>query len=260
MKTAKQPTFFDFAAEVGITKHVGSLEATKALIELCHIEKGRHVLDVGCGVGATPCFIAKKYSCRVTGVDISPRMVERSKERAKREKVAGRVEFRIADAQELPFEDALFDAVITESVTVFPEDKQKAVNEYTRVTRPGGYVGLCESTWLKVPPPPELIAWASQDLGADVKTLTSSEWVRLLEGGGLKEIVAKTFAIDVRSEARGMLRRYGWGGMLGILGRMFSLYMTSPAYRRFVREVRKNEITPANLDQYFGYGLYVGRK
>ena len=56
-----------------------------------------------------------------------------------------------------------------------PEDKQKAVNEYVRVTKPGGYVGLNESTWLKFPPPPELVAWASQDLGANVKPLTTSE-------------------------------------------------------------------------------------
>jgi arsenite methyltransferase len=256
----KQQTFFDFAAKVGITKHIGSLEATQALIELCHIGEGKYVLDVGCGVGVTPCSIARRYSCRVVGVDILEAMIERSKERAKRERVMDRVEFRVADAQDLPFEDDLFDAVITESVTAFPEDKQKAVNEYVRVTKPGGYVGLSESTWLQVPPPPELIAWASQDLGANIKPLTSSEWVGLLEGAGLGEIVAKTCAINVRSEAKGMLRRYGWGGMLGILYRMLSLYATSPAYRRFVKEVRENEITPANLDEYFGYGLYVGRK
>jgi len=35
-----QPTFFDFAAEVGLTKHIGGLEATEALIELCHIGEG----------------------------------------------------------------------------------------------------------------------------------------------------------------------------------------------------------------------------
>jgi hypothetical protein len=74
------------------------------------------------------------------------------------------------------------------------------------------------------------------------------------------EIVAKTYAINLRNESKEMLRRYGWGGMLGILYRMLSLYATSPAYRRFVKEVRENEITPANLDEYFGYGLYVRRK
>jgi ubiquinone/menaquinone biosynthesis C-methylase UbiE len=255
-----QPTFFDFAAEVGLTKHVGGLEATVALIELCNIREGKYVLDVGCGVGVTPCFIARRYNCRVVGVDILEGMVERSKERAKREGVMDRVEFRVADAQDLPFKDDLFDAVITESVTAFPEDKQKAVNEYVRVTKPGGYVGLNESTWLKFPPPPELVAWASQDLGANISPLTSSEWVGLLKTTGLKEIVVKTHEVNVQDESKGILRRYGWGGILGVLFRMLSLYARSPGYRKFVKEVQKDGITPENLDKYFGYGLYVGRK
>ena len=255
-----QQTFFDFAAEVGLTKHIGGLEATEVILELCHISKGMYVLDVGCGAGITPVFIAKRYGCRVVGVDISEGMVKRSKERVKRERVTDRVEFRVADAQDLPFDDNSFDAVITESVTAFPEDKQKAVNEYVRVTKSGGYVGLNESTWLKVPPPPELVAWASQDLGANVKPLTSSEWVGLLEAAGLREMVVRTYEIKVQEEARGIYRRYGCRGMLGIMFRMLSLYARSPAYRKFVKEVRKDGVTPKNLDEYFGYGLYVGRK
>jgi arsenite methyltransferase len=78
-----EQTFFDFAAEVGLTKHLGGVRATEELIELCHIGEGKYVLDVGCGAGVTPCFITKRYGCRVVGVDISEGMVERSKERAK---------------------------------------------------------------------------------------------------------------------------------------------------------------------------------
>ena len=255
-----EPNFFDFAAEVGLTKHLGGLGATEELIKLCHIGEGKYVLDVGCGAGVTPSFIAKRYGCRVVGVDISEGMIERSEERAKREGVADRVEFRVADAQELPFEDDLFDAVITESVTAFPEDKQRAVNEYVRVTKPGGYVGLSESTWLKVPPPPELVAWASQDLSANVKPLTSGDWVGLLERAGLREIVVRTYEIDTRKEAKGILQRYGCRGMLGVLCRTLSLYARSPAYRRFVKEVGEDGVTPENLDEYFGYGIYLGRK
>jgi SAM-dependent methyltransferase len=255
-----EQTFFDFAAEVGLTKHLGGVGATEELVELCHIGEGSYVLDVGCGVGMTPCFIARRYGCRVAGVDISEAMVERSRERARREGVTDRVEFKAADAQDLPFEDDLFDAVITESVTAFPEDKQRAVNEYVRVTKPGGYVGLNESAWLKVPPPPEVVAWASQDLGGNVQPLTSDGWEGLLEGAGLREIVARTYEINARDETRGILRRYGCGGMAGIFGRILSLYVRSPAYRKFVREVREVGVTPENLDEYFGYGLYVGRK
>ena len=256
----EQPGFFDFAAEVGLTKHIGGTEATEALVRLCHIHKATYVLDVGCGVGVTPCFLAKTVGCRVMGVDISPRMVERSVERARREKVISLVAFKAADAQDLPFEDGTFDAVITESVTAFPEDKQKAVNEYARVTGPGGYVGLNESTWLKVPPSPEVIAWASQDLGANIKPLIPADWAGLLEAAGLTGIVTSIYTIKTREEERGILRRYGWQGLLGILGRMILLYTRSPDYRKFVKEASKGGITPENLSEYFGYGLFVGQK
>jgi arsenite methyltransferase len=187
-------------------------------------------------------------------------MVERSRERAIRENVADVVEFRVADAQDLPFEDDLFDAVITESVTAFPQDKQRAVGEYVRVTKPGGYVGLNETTWLKVPPPPEIVAWAAQDVGATVQPLTSDAWTGLLKTAGLKEIVAKTYAINAKDETKGILGRYGWGGMLCVMGRTLMLYAKSPAYRKFVRGVRQGGIIPDNLEEYFGYGLFVGQK
>ena len=254
------PSFFDFAAEVGLTKHIGSLEATEALLELCHIGKGSYVLDVGCGVGATACWLARRYGCRVMGVDILPRMVERSQERARREKVADRVEFKVADAQDLPFEDNLFDAVLTESVTAFPADKQKAVNEYTRVAKPGGYVGLNETAWLKLPPPPEVTAWAAQEVGATVKPLPPDEWAGLLQVAGLREIVSKTYAINLQDEGKGIVQRYGFGGVLRVMGRMLALYARSPAYRQFVQRVRQGGVVPANLAEYFGYGLFVGKK
>jgi arsenite methyltransferase len=255
-----QPTFFDFAAEVGLTKHIGGVEATEELMELCHIGQGSCVLDVGCGAGVTPCFVAKQYECRVVGVDINPGMVQRSQERAEREGVADRVEFRVADARDLPFEDALFDALITESVTSFPEDKQKAVNEYARVTKPGGYVGLNESVWLKLPPPPEVVAWAEQDVGYNVKPLTSEAWAGLLEVAGLRDITTKIYEIDTKEEAKGILQRYGLGGMLRVWWRMLLLYLRSPAYRSFVNQVRQGGVTPNNLEEHFGYGLFVGQK
>ena len=57
----------------------------------------------------------------------------------------------VADAQCLPFADRTFDAVICESVTAFVPGKLRAVAEYARVMRPGGYVGLAEGTWLTPP-------------------------------------------------------------------------------------------------------------
>jgi SAM-dependent methyltransferase len=252
--------FFDFAAEAGLTKHYGGLEATVELAELCHIGKESYVLDVGCGAGQTASYLAKRYGCRVMGVDIVEKMVERSRERVRADGVADKTEFRVADAQSLPFQDKAFDAVITESVTVFPEDKERAVREYARVTKPGGYVGLSESTWLKAPVPQEILEWASQDLGANVKPLTSDGWVGLLESAGLRLVIARTHEVQVKEEAKALVGRYGYGGMLRSLWRVLVMYARNPAYRRFVKGVRKAGVVPTNLVEYMGYGIYVGRK
>ena len=48
---APEETFFEFLADTGITKHLGSMRATEELVELCHIGEGTYVLDVGCGLG-----------------------------------------------------------------------------------------------------------------------------------------------------------------------------------------------------------------
>lgn len=256
----QQQKFFDFAADVGLTKHMGGIQATEELAQLTHISKGKCILDIGCGVGMTPCFLAKRYDCHVVGFDRVEAMVEKSKRRAMKEKCIDRVDFRVADAQELPFEDNFFDAVITESVTAFTEDQASAIKEYVRVVKPFGYVGLNESTWLKTPVPQELMAWVSQDESAGGKPLSADAWEALLIAAQLQNIIIKEYPIDVKEESKSLMRRYGLGNMLGILGRMFLLYFKNEAYRKFVRDVQKGGITPPNLDEYFGYGLYIGQK
>ncbi len=169
-------TVFDFQAQVGLTKHMGSLPATRELVKLCHILPGYRVLDVGCGAGRTPVYLAKEYQLRVVGVDIHPGMVAASRELAQREKVEDRVSFWKADAQDLPFEDNSFDAVIAESVTAFPPNQQQAVNEYARVLKPGGFLGMNESTYLQPNPPADIQAWVSQEAAMHAHIHSRGGW------------------------------------------------------------------------------------
>jgi arsenite methyltransferase len=247
---------FELQAEVGITKHVGSLRATQELMELCHIDGNTHVLDVGCGVGLTPSYLAKTIGCRVVGVDVSPKMIQRSKEKAVREKTEGLTDFKVADAQDLPFEDGLFDAVISESVVSMVEDNERALSEYSRVTKPGGYIGLNEAIWFREPPP-ELIAHIGQTSGITINVLTARDWEALLESAGLTDLVVRTYEVEVRSEASGMLRRLGLGDLLRSSYRALRLYATSPAYRAWAKEASSE---PKEMAEYMGYGLFVGRK
>ena len=146
-------SYFGLQAHIGTTKHMGGMETTRELISLCGIAEDSVVLELGCGVGATACYLAQEIGCRVVGVDIREAMVRQSEERAQRVGVTDRVAFRVADARDLPFEDCSFDAVIAESVGTFIAEKQRVVDEGARVTRGCGMVGFNEEIWLKPPPP-----------------------------------------------------------------------------------------------------------
>jgi ubiquinone/menaquinone biosynthesis C-methylase UbiE len=137
---------------------------------------------VGCGIGVGPVYIAKKYNCHVVGVDISEKMIEWSRRRAREERVEVKVEFRVADVLELPFEVNQFDAVIIESVLIFAEDKPRAIRECVRVTKPGGYVGLNEGVCIKQPSP-ELVARVKDAIGPYIPTIeTWQAWEESVAG------------------------------------------------------------------------------
>ena len=88
----------------------------------------------------------------------------------------------VADAHMLPFKNDLFDIVIGESVLAFL-NKQRALSECVRVTKPGGYVGFNEATWVEEPSV-EFVEYISSITGAKLET--PNGWKSLLENFGLK--------------------------------------------------------------------------
>jgi ubiquinone/menaquinone biosynthesis C-methylase UbiE len=253
-------TYLELLAELGMSRHIGDLEATQELAELCHIDKGKYVLDVGCGIGRTACHLARN-GCRVVGVDVSAKMVTRATERARGEGVSGQTEFKVADAQSLPFEDCSFDVAINESVLVFVSDRRKAVSEYVRVTRPGGYVGLNESSWIKTPIPAEVAQFLSSDMfaGARLETVDATE--RLLAESGLKDIKVNVHRTTGRDDLMSRLRYYGPKGVLRNSYRMLSLYLSSSAGRKAMRRIMAMQSkSPKDVYEYYGYAIFVGRR
>lgn len=254
-------TYFSFLADMGITKHHGSLSATRELVELCHIAEQKYVLDVGCGVGATPAYLAREHGCRVVGIDITPKMVQRSRERVEREGLSELVELRIADARVLPFEDDTFDAVVCESVIAFVEDKQRALDEFARVTKPGGYVGITEVTLLKPTSDAELLDYMARVAGISGGMMSAGEWESFLRDAGLEDIIARAHHIDVRQEAQGRLKRYPIRDILGSLFRLPRMFFRDPSAKEFLKQASGGvkHLNKETFD-YYGYGVYVGRK
>jgi len=192
---------------------------------------------------------------RVVGVDISEKMIEWSRLRAMEEKVEDKVEFRIADVLDLPFEDGRFNAVIVESVLAFVEDKPRAIRECIRVTKPGGYIGLNESFWTKEPSP-EMVALVQDSVGSSIPTRET--WQALWEASGLRDRTVSLCQVNTRSEIRDRLSWVGRRWALRGLGRMLRLSFTSPGLRQSVKKF----FGRPSLDtmQEIGYGLFTGKK
>jgi arsenite methyltransferase len=247
-------TYLDMQAYVGITKHIGGRAATDELLSLCHMAQAREVLIVGCGIGISCAYIAKKHGCRVVGVDISEKMIEWSHKRAHEERVEDKVEFRVADILDLPFEDDRFDAVIVESVIAFVDDKAQAIRECVRVTRPGGSVGLNES-FFTVAPTAEVSAIMRRELGVDIPLVQT--WKTLWDTSGLRDRVIELHRIDARHEIRDRLQWIGARWMLKAVGRLFHLYLTQPAARQ---SLKAQFGSSAGSLHTMGYGIFVGRK
>lgn len=247
--------YLDMQTYVGITKHLGGREATDMLLSLCHVESAHEILNVGCGIGVSSAYSAKKYQCRVVGVDISEKMIEWSRLRAKREQVESRTEFRTADIQALPFETDRFDAVVVESVVAFVPDRARAIRECVRVTRPGGYVGMNES-FLTQALSPEMTDLLGRTLnGIDMPMLET--WQALWAASGLQDRTLQTHSIEAREEVWDRIRWIGVRWSLAALARLCRLYLTSAEARVSVREQYGST---AHVLGNLKYALFIGRK
>ena len=106
-------------------------------VQFVSIGERDSVLDVGCGIGSLSFAIAEAFpSACVTGVDPSAVFVRHAQTRPRRD----RLQFQVGDAQALEFPDAAFDKTVSQLVLNFVPDRERALREMMRVTRPGGVV------------------------------------------------------------------------------------------------------------------------
>jgi len=248
------PMYFDMQAKIGHTKHLGGLDATRRLGELCHLSSETTLLNVGSGAGISAAYVAKNFGCRVIGVDILPGMIASAERWAQERGLTERMEFKLGDAQDLPFDDNQFDALICESVNIFVPDKPRAIQEYQRVVKPGGYIGLNEAIWAKEP---------SEEVAQVITEATGQQfmpayyWENLLTDSGLVDMVVEHHTLSMRAEARNQSGLLGFRSYLQVLGRAIKLMLTDRETRSLEKYMSSN---PRQYFEYMGFGLYVARK
>jgi ubiquinone/menaquinone biosynthesis C-methylase UbiE len=144
---AKAAATYDAAADhfddapLGFWERIG-----KRTIDRLALATGAKILDVGCGTGASalPAAQAVGAKASVIGVDLSARLLERARTKAKARGITN-IEFRVADMTSLGYPDAHFDAVVSVFSIFFVPDMEGLVRELWRMVRPGGKLAV--TTW-----------------------------------------------------------------------------------------------------------------
>lgn len=255
-------SYFGVQSSWGVTKHLGGRKATDRLVELCAITPDSRVLEIGSGVGISACHLARRVGCTLTSVDLSEPMIAWARRRARREGLSERITFRVADAQDLPFGEGTFDAVISESVTAFASDKGRAVGEYLRVLKPGGRVGLTEVSWVEAPPPSALVDFITRSMEG-AAFLEPDGWTSLLADGGFTDLRSEVFHLtalgQLASDLSGQSLR-DVGDRFRAMGTFLRQVLTDPDMRRYAKTLMPAPRTIRDLFTYVGYGIYTGTK
>jgi ubiquinone/menaquinone biosynthesis C-methylase UbiE len=115
------------------------LPVSRALVDACAISAGMYVLDVAAGNGNLT-VLAGEEGASVVASDIAPGQVERGRARTAEEGLD--VEWLVADAEELPFDDDRFDCAASVFGAMFAPRPERVARELFRVVKPGGTVGM----------------------------------------------------------------------------------------------------------------------
>ena len=124
--------------------HIGGLGETRHLAQLAGTHGDMHALDVGCGIGGPARTLAAEFGCRVSGIDMTEEFARAAEMLTQRVGLGDRVDFRCANALDMPFPDGTFDLVWMQHVTMNIEDKGQLFSEIHRVSKSGGRLALFE--------------------------------------------------------------------------------------------------------------------
>nr|XP_043632192.1 probable tocopherol O-methyltransferase, chloroplastic [Erigeron canadensis] len=167
-------------------------------------KKPKTIVDVGCGIGGSSRYLAKKYGAECQGITLSPVQAERAQALAADQGLADKVSFQVADALNQPFPNGKFDLVWSMESGEHMPDKLKFVSELVRVAAPGATIII--------------VTWCHRDLLPTEKSLrpeeekilnkicsgfylpawcSTADYVKLLESLSLQDIKSADWSANV---------------------------------------------------------------
>jgi ubiquinone/menaquinone biosynthesis C-methylase UbiE len=228
--------------------HARGLPATIELADALPIQAGHHIVDIGCGIGGPARYFAKRFGCRVSGVDITGPFVEAGNKLTKLLKMEDQVDVGLGNGEQLPYGDGAFDGGYAQHVTMNVADRARFFGEAFRVLRPGAFFALTEHGLGPNGSPLYPLPWSEDGSGAYL--VTPAETVTYLEKAGF---------VDIRMEDTGAKYLAGYQrvmelaaqGALPAFGMQILLGPTAPTKtRNAARNIQEGRTHPVQVICY----------
>ncbi|MCB9958371.1 MAG: methyltransferase domain-containing protein [Rhodospirillaceae bacterium] len=169
--------------------HARGFPATVELADALPILPGHHLVDIGCGLGGPARYLAERFGCQVSGIDITGPFVEAANKLTAFLGMAGQVDVQLGDGHHLPFDDAAFDGGYTQHVTMNVADRAQFYGEAFRVLKPGAFFALTEHCLGPAGDPHFPVPWSEDGSGSHL--VTPADTVAYLAAAGFADIAVE---------------------------------------------------------------------
>lgn len=151
----------------------GNTQSTLRALALCeHLPDKPNILDVGCGTGAQTLVLASATTCMITATDLIPKFLAQLNAIILKQGLERQIQICEADMNSLPFPDNSFDLIWSEGAA-YIMGFDKALTEWRRLVRSGGYLVVSEASWFKPDPPAELKQFLDENY-PDIHSVTDN--------------------------------------------------------------------------------------
>jgi ubiquinone/menaquinone biosynthesis C-methylase UbiE len=169
--------------------HARGFVATVKLADRLTIQPGQHIIDIGCGLGGPARYLAKRFQCKVSGVDLTFPFVETANKLTRLLRMEDQVVVSHGDGNELPYPDTTFDGAISQHVTMNVSDRGRYFAEAYRVLKPGAFFAVTEHGLGPKGNPQYPLPWSADGSGAFL--VTPAESRACLKRAGFTDIAVE---------------------------------------------------------------------
>jgi len=134
----------------------GSPESTiKALSFIDNLNELSQIADIGCGTGGQTIILAQHTKANITGIDLSPVMIEKFNHNAVKNNLQSRVKGVVGSMDNLSFKNEELDMILSEGA-IYNIGFERGLNEWNKYLKKDGYIVVSEASWFTETRPDEV--------------------------------------------------------------------------------------------------------